>query len=181
MESEKQKVKATPAEVAERVAEILRIRLDGAAFHDCVEFAREKSWSVSERQVGRYIEKADRALAKHQERRRSRIIAVHMARAEKLYARCVNAADLSTAARVLQDLGKLNDLYATSGDVRELTKLIATQSETIRGLEGRLNAPRTAQKDGAEKRPTAPGADGRDADGDGQVDDVPPRPGTSDG
>ena len=176
MENENPKSKATPAQVAERVAEILRIRLDGAAFHNCVEFAREKDWNVSERQVGRYIEKADQALAKHQERKRSRIIAVHTARVEQLYARCVNAADLSTAARVLQDLGKLNDLYATNGDVKELAKLVAAQNATIRELEGRLNAPRQTETDGSEERAPARSADSRDAEQDRPDRDVPPGP-----
>lgn len=98
---EKAKNKASRAEVAARVVEVLRIRLDGAAFHDMVEFAKEKEWNVSERQCGRYLEKADELLAARQSKNRSRIINLHIARCEALYARSVNSADYRTALAVL--------------------------------------------------------------------------------
>ncbi len=38
------KPKSDAAEVAKRVEEVLRIRLDGAQFHDIVQYAAEKGW-----------------------------------------------------------------------------------------------------------------------------------------
>lgn len=103
--------KAAHATVTLRVAEILQIRLDGAAFHDCVAFANEKGWNVSERQVGRYIEAADELLAERQDRKRRRVIARHIAQRQALYARAVNAADFRTALAVLSDEARLRGLY----------------------------------------------------------------------
>ena len=44
--------KATKAEILERVEEVLRVRLDGAQFHDIRQYASEKQWGVSDRQLG---------------------------------------------------------------------------------------------------------------------------------
>ena len=46
----KRPAKATNAEIALRVEEVLRIRLDGAQFHDIVQYAAEKEWGLKERQ-----------------------------------------------------------------------------------------------------------------------------------
>lgn len=60
------KGKASRTEVAARVDEVLRIRLDSAQFHDVVEYAKEKGWNVSLRQLARYIRKADELLVRLQ-------------------------------------------------------------------------------------------------------------------
>ena len=132
--------KASRAEVAARVGEVLRIRLGGAAFHDVVAFAKKKKWNVSERQCGRYLEKADELLAGRSDRKRRRIIAVHLARREALFAKAVNAADYRTGLAVLADLAKLQDLYANDRDLRELLKLTTMQEHRIKDLEDRLRA-----------------------------------------
>lgn len=132
--------KADRATVAERVTEIHRIRLDGAAFHQCVEYAKEKGWNVSERQVGRYIRQADDLNAERQDKGRKRILARHIAQRENLFARCINAADFRTALAVLTDLAKLKGLYATGSDVKELVKLATAQGMRIEELEKRLHA-----------------------------------------
>ncbi len=159
---EKPKSKASRAEVTERVAEVLRIRLDGASFLDVCTYANQKGWSVSERQCGRYIAKADEMLASQTEKRRRRQINLHLARRENLYARAVNAADYRTALAVLGDLAKLQDLYASSADVRELMKLFAVQGEQLRKLEEALNADREGTP-GSDPRPCkeiGPGGEG---------------------
>lgn len=88
----KSKSKATRAEVAARVAEILEIRLDGAEFADVVTFCRERGFNVSERQCGRYLAMADDLILERSEARRSRLYSRHIAQRQKLFARCVNAA-----------------------------------------------------------------------------------------
>jgi hypothetical protein len=45
--------KATKAEVAKRIYEVLRIRLDGAARHDICQYASENGWGLSELQIER--------------------------------------------------------------------------------------------------------------------------------
>ena len=121
----KTKSKASRAEVTERVAEVLRIRLDGASFLDVCTYATEKGWNVSERQCGRYIAKADEMLAAQTEKRRRRQINLHLARRENLYARAVNAADYRTALAVLGDLAKLQNLYTSDAEIRDLIKTTA--------------------------------------------------------
>jgi hypothetical protein len=135
------KSNATQAEVAARVEEVLRIRLDGAQFHDVVQYASEKGWGVSPRQVGNYIRRADDLLVERQDHSRRRLIARHLAQRAALYARAVNAADYRTALAVLQDEAKLRGLYVSDREYREVCKLAAEQEVRIRVLESRLDDP----------------------------------------
>jgi hypothetical protein len=123
------KSKASRAEVTERVAEVLRIRLDGAAFHDVVAHAKEKGWNVSERQCGRYLAQADDLLAKRRERSRNRSISLHLARREGLFARALNAADYRTALAILDSTAKLQNLFESE---RQLKDLNAALTEKLR-------------------------------------------------
>jgi hypothetical protein len=153
--AKKRKPKATGPEVAERVAEVLRIRLDGAALHDVVEYAKEKKWNVSERQLARYLEAADALVVERLEKKRKRVIGLHLARRETLYARCVNAADYRSALAVLTDLAKLQGLYATDRELKELVKLATAQAERLAELEKRLAAAGPSASPIAEQRPPA--------------------------
>ena len=94
------KKKAESAEVARRVEEVLRIRLDGAQYHDVVQYAAEKGWDLRERQLREYMRRADDLLVERQERSRRRLLARHIAQREALFARAVNAADLRTALAI---------------------------------------------------------------------------------
>jgi hypothetical protein len=116
--------KASRPELADRVAEVLRIRLDGAAFHDLIDYAHEKGWNVSERQLWRYVHKADELFAERRERSRRRLVALHQARREALYARAVNAADYRTALAILADLARLQKLYFDPADLREVERRV---------------------------------------------------------
>src|SRR5688572_4876680 len=101
------KKKADTAEAARRVDEVLRIRLDGAQFHDVVQYAAEKGWGLQERQIRTYIRRADELLVERQEKNRRRLIARHIAQRETLFARAVNAADLRTALAIADSVAKL--------------------------------------------------------------------------
>lgn len=107
----KKSAKATNAEIALRVEEVLRIRLDGAQFHDIVQYAAEKGWNLKDRQIREYMSRADDLLVERQEKKRKRLLALHHARREALYARAVNTADYRTALAVLSDTAKLQGLY----------------------------------------------------------------------
>jgi hypothetical protein len=129
------KSKASRAEVAERVAEVLRIRIDGAQFHDVVAYAKEKGWNVSERQAGRYLAQADELLAKRRERSRNRSIGLHLARREGLYARALNAADYRTALAVLDSTAKLQNLFESERQLKDLNAAL-TEKLRERGKSG---------------------------------------------
>jgi hypothetical protein len=124
--------------VLQRIEEVLRIRLDGAQFHDIREYAVEKGWGVSDTQLRRYIQRADELLVERQDRSRKKVIARHLAQRQVLFARAVNAADYRTALAVLDSDAKLRGLFPDSREVRELLKLAATQGARIEELERRL-------------------------------------------
>ena len=111
-EGEKPK-KATNAVIAGRVEEILRLRIDGAMFHDIRDYADhpDRNWQLSDSQLKRYIQRSDELLRQRIEKSRGRSTRLHLARREALYARALQAADFRTALAVLQDLAKLRDLY----------------------------------------------------------------------
>lgn len=106
--------KATKTEVLQRIEAVLLIRLDGAQHHDVMQYAAEKGWNLSYRQISNYIRRADLLLVERQDRKRRRIIARHLAQRDTLYARAVNAADYRTALAVLADKAKLQGLYEES-------------------------------------------------------------------
>lgn len=150
--AEPKKPRADTAELARRIAEVLRIRLDGAQFHDVVQFAAEKGWGVNERQLRTYMSRADEQLVERQDKSRKKVVARHLAQRQALYARAVNAADYRTALAILDSDAKLRGLYPEK-DVRELVKLAAAQGARIAELEHRL---RDAHATGTSAPPTGP-------------------------
>ncbi len=135
-ESEKKPAKkADNTTIALRIEEVLRRRLDGAQFHDIVQYAAEKGWGVNDRQLWTYIRKADDLLFERQDKSRKKVIARHLAQRQALYARAVNAADLRTALSILDSECKLRGLFPEAG-VKELLKLVMAQGEQIKKLEG---------------------------------------------
>jgi hypothetical protein len=159
--------KSDKAEIARRVEEVLRVRLDGAQFHDIVQYGSEKGWGVPDRQIRKYIARADALLVERQDTSRKKVIARHLAQRQALYARALNVADFRTALAVLTDEAKPRGLYPEK-DVRELVKLAATQGARIEELERRLadahatSAP--APPAPPERGPTGP-SPGPDAGG----------------
>ncbi len=104
-------MKATKAEVWQRVNEVLAIRLDGAEFHDILQYAAEKGWGVGERQLWNYVRAADKLLVERLERDRDKLFARHVGQRRALLGRCVTAGDYSTASRILRDEAELLGLY----------------------------------------------------------------------
>jgi hypothetical protein len=149
----KAKRKAEAAAVALRVQEVLRIRLDGAQYHDVVQYASEKGWGVGERQIRNYIQRADELLVERQDKSRKRLIARRLAQRESLFARAVNAADYRTALAILDSADKLRGLFPER-DLKELVKLAAAQGTRIEELERRVRDAHPS----AEAPPPAEGA-----------------------
>jgi len=133
--TEPPKVKADTAEAAKRVEEILRIRLDGAQFHDVVQFSADSGWGIEERQIRKYIARADELLVERLEKKRKPVIARHIAQRQALFARAVNAADLRTALAILDSECKLRGLFPEAG-MKDLLKLVASQEDRLRKMEG---------------------------------------------
>ncbi|MBX9622700.1 MAG: hypothetical protein K2X82_02695 [Gemmataceae bacterium] len=155
--------KASKAEVAARVDAVLRIRLDGAQFHDIVQYAAAHGWGVEERQLWNYVRKAGELLVERGERSRRRAVALHLARRDALYARAVEAADYRTALAVLADAAKLQGLYVSDRELKEVARLAAAQAARVRELEARLDgrpAEAAAVGDGPGDRPPDEGRDG---------------------
>src|SRR5262249_11805691 len=116
--------KASRALTLLRVTEIVRIRLDGAKEWDVSEYVREQEttdgspWQLEEgetplceRQIRRYIAKADRQIAAAEMSACAAALTVHLARRESLYAKALRQGDIRTAASVLKDEAELLGLY----------------------------------------------------------------------
>jgi hypothetical protein len=116
--------KATTAQIALRVEEVLRIRLDGAEFWDVREYAREKekeagsAWTLpedgkplSDGQLWRYIAQADKLIAESCHSSRKKLLRNHLAVRRNLYAKCVSAGDYKAALACKRDEAELLGLY----------------------------------------------------------------------
>jgi hypothetical protein len=135
--------KATKATVLRRVEEVLRIRLEGAAFWDVREYAREQeakegsAWHVAEGgkplsdgQLWRYIARADRMILESARASGRKALRRHLARREYLYAKANRQGDVKAALAVLRDMAELQDLYPgpeakLAREVEELKKQLA--------------------------------------------------------
>jgi hypothetical protein len=162
-------MKATKAIIQARVDDILRIRLDGAEFWDVRQYVAEKEqaaeppWAIpeggnpiSQRQLWRYIARADRLMGASSETTRKKQLRVHLARRKSLYARAVNKGDERTALAVLRDLAELQGLY---GD--EVTR----QLEELRRRVERLTGDSNGDGDGNAGGAAGPGPDSGPAGG----------------
>ncbi len=117
-------MKATNAQIQQRVEEVLRIRLDGAEFWDVREYAREKeqeagsAWTVpeggkplSDGQLWRYIARADKLIAESCRASRKKLLRRHLAQRRNLFAKAVSAGDYRTALAAARDEAELQGLY----------------------------------------------------------------------
>jgi hypothetical protein len=115
---------ATDRQSQQRLDDVLRIRLDGAEFWDLCEFVREKeteegsAWHLadgeaplSDRQLYRYLARADKAIGESVEHHRERSVKRHLAQRRALYGKAVLSGDLRTALAVLRDEAQLRGLY----------------------------------------------------------------------
>jgi hypothetical protein len=107
-----------------RVEEVLRVRLEGAAFWDVRNYVAEKEaageapWTVPEggkpvsvRTLWRYIAAGDRLIREDHRASRKRLLRLHKAQRRDIYAKAVAAGDYKAALSVLRDLGELEGLY----------------------------------------------------------------------
>jgi hypothetical protein len=106
-------MKSSGPEVAQRVEEVFRLRLGGAEFADIRQFASapERNWSVSDRQLWRYISAADKLVKERFDAKADHLLARHLLQRRPLYAHAVGAGDFSTALRILDSEAKLEGLF----------------------------------------------------------------------
>jgi hypothetical protein len=106
-------MKSTKAEVRKRVEEVFKLRLGGAEFADIRQFAAEpeQGWNVSDRQIWRYIEAADRLIGERFDARAEHLLNRHLLQRRQLYAHAMESGDFRTALSILQDEAKLEALY----------------------------------------------------------------------
>jgi hypothetical protein len=106
-------MKATKAEVRQRVSEVLKLRLGGAEFHDIREYAAapERGWGLSDSQLWRYISAADKLCKDYFDAKADHLLSRHLLQRRQLYAHAIGTGDFATALRVLQDEAKLEGLY----------------------------------------------------------------------
>lgn len=97
--------------VASRVHDVLRLIVAGAEFPDIWRYAQEHRWTISQRQVRRYMARAHRLFAKSTRRDRQQLLGRHLAQRKSLYARAVKTGDLKTALLALKDEATLQGLY----------------------------------------------------------------------
>jgi hypothetical protein len=103
--------KATKLTVAQRTEEILKLRLDGAQFHDLFQYVSTQGWGIGKRQLRNYIRRTDTLIRLRQDKDAAAIIARHFAQRMRLYAKAVKAEDVRTALSILQDEARLRGLY----------------------------------------------------------------------
>ena len=178
------KAKATKGTVEARVADVLRVRLDGGQFFQIREYVREMEakgeapWAVpeggkplSDSQLRRYSRRADSAMAEASRASRGKLFREHVSRRLNLYARAINKGDERTALAVLRDLAELQGLY---GD--ELTRQLEELRQRVERLTGGDNGDGGGGAGGvAGTQPGAgPAEGGPGGDLHGLVDDAGP-------
>ena len=144
----------------ERVEMVLRIRLDGAQFHDVRGFANDTDadgkadaarggppWNVTDDDVWNLIDRADTLVVSRAEQNRARAYAIAVARRESLYARALSAGDYSAALACLRDIANLQGTYPK---VADLVKVIKEQAATLTELEADRDRPRLTDGTGEE-------------------------------
>ena len=117
--------------VAQRVEDVLRLRIDGAMFADIRDFAVQSQWGVSDSMLKKYIQKADDLLKERTEKSRGKATRMHIARREGVFARALSTGDLRTALAALDNTAKLQGLFEDRRDLeRQLAELLARLSES---------------------------------------------------
>jgi hypothetical protein len=161
-------MKADKATIRARVDDILRVILDGAQPWDIRQYvsqrqaAGEPPWTIpeggnplSERQIRRYCDIADRWMARASRTHRRNLFRRHVARRERLYGWAVAAGQLNVALAVLRDLGEFQGLYPSADD------LLRREAEALRKqLAGRKEARREGSNGQAAEGVGGPGAQG---------------------
>jgi hypothetical protein len=163
--------KPTKAQVEQRVADVLAIRLAGAQLWDVREYVREKEaedgspWRLadgqkplSDSQLYRYIDRADKCIASACLASRKKLLRRHRAQRQYLYGLAVSQGDVRAALACLDSEAKLAGLFED-----ELTRQLDQLQRQIAELKGNGHgnpAPATGATAGGTDGAGPPGAPG---------------------
>lgn len=103
--------KSDKATVLSRIQDLTKLVLAGAEFSDIRQYAAERDWKLSERQLRRYQEMVYEKLAESTQRNRDQLLGRHLMQRRALYARAVKASDFRAALMILKDEAELEALY----------------------------------------------------------------------
>lgn len=131
-------MRANKAEIKRRVYETLSVRLSGGQFHDLREWAQSHDWNVSNAQLWRYSQMADKLLAKRVEKNRDRLINMHVAKRELIYNRALASGHWGPALAAAKDIAELQRLYEPD----DLAEQMQSLREEVRQLQERLRPER---------------------------------------
>ena len=81
----------------QRTTEVLQLILQGAEFNEIRQYAANRGWDLSARQLRRYIRAAYRSATHILNQKREEFLSRHLLQRRALYARCLKAEDLRTA------------------------------------------------------------------------------------
>jgi len=105
--------KQTDTTVDQRIEHVVRLRLGNATLADIRQFAAqpEQCWRVCDRQLKRYIRKADELILASFNEDRERLLREHVVRRDHLYRVAMQQGNVRDALAVLKDLDELMGLY----------------------------------------------------------------------
>ncbi len=103
--------KSDKATVLARIQDLTKLVLAGAEFADIRQYAADRDWKLSERQLRRYQEMVYEKLAESTQRNRDQLLGRHLMQRRALYARAVKASDFRAALMILKDEAELEALY----------------------------------------------------------------------
>lgn len=166
--------RASKALVKLRIVEILRIRNDGAAFWDVREYVRDEEtkpgslWELkgdatplSDGQIRRYIQWADRAIALDCRASRKQLMRRHVAQRRNLFARALSAGDYRAALACADSEAKLLGI----GQAEEVMRMMREIREEMRNRK----LPQSGEGGAGNPGGTA----GPNAEGPGRPDTLP--------
>ncbi|MEX2172208.1 MAG: hypothetical protein WD851_23005, partial [Pirellulales bacterium] len=103
--------KSDRATIQKRLQEVLRILIAGGEFEDIRNYASERGWNLSQRQLRRYVERVYEQLATVTERNQKQLLGRHLMQRRALFARAMKVGDLRTSLQILRDEAQLEGLY----------------------------------------------------------------------
>ena len=95
----------------QRVTEVMQLLLQGGEFNEIRQYAANKGWELTKRQVRRLMELAYKRTTDILAPKQEEFLARHLLQRRSLYARCLKAEDLRGALQVLSDEAQLLGLY----------------------------------------------------------------------
>lgn len=105
------------AENEARVNEVYRLLLSGNDRHTILRYAAARGWGVCDRQVDRYIAKAQAELTTYNKLNRDQMYAKAMRKLDDLYAKAYAAADYKTCLAVQRESNDISGLHEEHVDV----------------------------------------------------------------